>query len=540
MGEDDDGSGAGDGDASRADDSSAGSASSGNSWGSRALDAAGQLFVDTGTTIRPTTTGARAAGPDAPLLNPAIQRLFEASGPHVDPRSLSRQIVEHPRWYLPVDAQGRAVLGATDDDEARLPFGRPLAAGQSPRIWKGGRAGTPRVAQAFATPPEASVAVTASGPSVREVGGRALARAMPAGADGVVFVLPTGDSVGQLRDDWPLLGQVAASLDLEEILVRPGPGQLSALLAARWYVPAAAGTEPYTWSSSEVVRVYTHPDRAEADDGLLMALDGQTLARRLAGRTDYDGVMVNLGSQVGLGDDEIHVFSLGPDFGPAVVRGVDPRPGTAPLPARTLAEAHLWLDLRGFPLPVHGRELVPVATPAGLAGINGASESSGPHAAASVLTSGRSPVLVQARAPGGSPWRIVETAYTRTDRPGPTLGPVFAISQPDAPAGYLGDGPTQILCAGLLAHHLHEQRSWQAGRWFVPKETRERAARFAGWAHELLKLLPPGADTLPRSSLRTLDGAEKVRRDPTLASRAWMAERFAYCDGVVRQGWLGL
>ncbi len=526
--------------------------SGGTDWGGVAWEAAGQFLQNLDNTSRPTTPSSPGSDGGPPLLNPAIQRLFEAAQatPPRDERSVPRQVMEQPRWYVVVDADGRDLVKALPAEQhARQPFTRPPAAPPSTRNGRAGRSGrtsrtgqpqdvTPtgplRVAQAFAVPPDA-----ARGLLVRDVTSRALARAIPDGADGVLFRLATGAVVGLLRDEWPLLEQLADSFDLETMLVRPGAGQAAALGAARWYLSAAHGLAPQSFGGSQLIYVYTHPDRAEASDGAISEVTGLKLAERLARRDNYDGVRINPGEHVGEGDDRIFAFCLGPDLWPALLQGRDPRPGAAPLPARTLAEVHLWLDLADFPHPVHGRELVPVATPDGLMSPDGLAS---PEAGQPPTPPGRgrAPLLVQARTDRASDWRIVETGYRQSQRPGPTLGPVFAVSEPDAPPGSLGDGPTQILCAGKLANHLYQGRYVTAPRWFVAKRYRVWAAERGTWAHELRKLLPPGADALPRSSIRTAAGAELVRKTPQMASRAWIEERCAYYDGIVRRGWLGL
>ena len=80
------------------------------------------------------------------------------------------------------------------------------------------------------------------------------------------------------RAELPLLTQLADSLDLEQLLIAPAPGQIAALRAARWYVPASneklRPKEP--GYGDPTVLVYTHPDRAEARTGPMIELDGLT------------------------------------------------------------------------------------------------------------------------------------------------------------------------------------------------------------------------------------------------------------------------
>ena len=126
------------------------------------------------------------------------------------------------------------------------------------------------------------------GRPARQVTGRELARAIPPDAGGAILFLDAerADAVGLRREELPLLTQLADSLDLEQLLIEPAPGQVKALQAARWYVPTAnqqLRPTPPGWGPP-TINVYTHPDRAEAKDAPLIELDGLTLCQKLANR----------------------------------------------------------------------------------------------------------------------------------------------------------------------------------------------------------------------------------------------------------------
>lgn len=462
-----------------------------------------------------------------------LRAIISAPSPVADQRSLVRRIVEAERWFVPIEPDGSFVRLRTIDDRTLQAFTLPLSADGA-----GSRRARPKLA------PSSVVTAHVSDPgcAARQLTGRELARAIPADAGGILLVLNDETTFGLGRAELPLLTQLADSLDLEQLLIDPAPGQIAALRAARWYVPASneklRPKEP--GYGDPTVLVYTHPDRAEARTGPMIELDGLTLCTQLAGRGDYVGIDVNVGRPVGSGDQETRALVLGPSFARDVVRGVDRRPGGAPLPARTLAEVILWLDLEGFPW--EDREIVAVAHP---------DASPGASVAPSTPVSAGA-VLIQVRAKGPSVWRIYETSYTQERRRGPILSPVFALARPEplpanlpapVPPAFvtvygghlnpdaaalstasidLGEGQTQILCAGKLARWLSRDHTWKSPGWLVKKGDRLRAARMAGWAYELLKLIPPGADRLPRSSLRTVDGAALFHQRPEFRDRAWI------------------
>ena len=367
-----------------------------------------------------------------------------------------------------------------------------------------------------------------------ELSGRALVRALPAETAGVLFLRGSEPAVGLDREELPQLVQLADSLDLEELLANPGPGQVAALQRARWYMPSdnqKLNPTPPGWGDPTVY-VYTHPDRGEAKHAPMIELDGLTLYRQLVARGDCVKISVNPMRPVGLGDQLPIGLSLAPSFARGLARGVDLRPGAEPLPARTLAEALIWLDLAGFPWK--DREIVAV------------SPSDGSTVSGSTL--------IQVRTTDTSDWRLVGTS-SESKSPRPTLSPIFALARADqlpltlpapVPPAYgnlssrylhehfpiltpeafdLGEDQTRILCAGLLAEKLYEQVHWAPRGWLVSKRERLRAAQLAGWAHELLKLIPPGRDRLPRSAILSIDGGSFLRGKSWVGERAWIEKQ---------------
>ena len=439
--------------------------------------------------------------------------------------------MEAERWFVPIEPDGSFVRLQTLDERTVRAFSLLLSVDGS-----GGR--RERLKKPLASVVTAQIADP--GCAARQLSGRELARSIPADAGGVLLVLDARSAFGLRREDLPLLTQLADSLALEQMLLEPAAGQIAALRAARWYVPAAnqklRPTEP-GWGDP-TVQIYTHPDRAEACKHPMVELDGLALCAGLANRGDYVGVNVNAGSPIGTGDQETRALVLGPNFARDVARGVDTRPGGTPLSARTLAEVILWLDLDDFPW--ENREIVSVAGPDTAPG-GGAAQAGA--------------VLIQVRAKGPSAWRIYETSYQEERRPGPILSPVFALARPEqlpsmlpapVPPAFvtvygghlnpdtaalsaasidLGEERTQILCAGKIAKRLYDRDHWSPSGWFVSKKDRLIAARLAGWANELLKLIPPGADRLPRSSIRTVGGATFLHSRPEFRNRGWIEKQ---------------
>ena len=494
------------------DTSSSNSTSDGSSggWGDAAGEVVGRLLGDL---LEPgTNTASTASGPSStgvPLLNPTIQALFLAGDgqPVVESRSYVRQLVERDHWHLPVTPDGTIVVDSVSLSDhqwhtaftASLGRGRPKRKRTLPsdrparllRVWpddpgRPSRTLSGRDLARHVTSPQA-------GPS------SAKSRSNPRGngaLDGLVLMHGDQPAIGLWHDEFPLLTQLADALDLEEILQHPAPGQLTALQAARWYLPAGGRKfSTVTWGFDRLMRVCTHPDAGYEDDQPMQAVSGRDLCAQLARRNDFDGLAIGIGT---VGDYQQEDIRFGPGVVRGIAAGVDPRIGAGPLPARTRAEMELWMEITGFPWK--DREIVPVDDPPG---------------------------AVQARSSMASGWRPYETSVSPPKRPAPTLGPVFTISQPDARPGDLGDGQTRILCAGLLAQYLYEKSSTHQSGWYVSKQERLKAARMASIAVELQKLLLPGQDRLPRSAILTTAGASFLRRRPEYSARGWIEQVLA-------------
>lgn len=142
-----------------------------------------------------------------------------------------------------------------------------------------------------------------------------------------------------------------------------------------------------------------------------------------------------------------------------------------PLPLRSEAELALYLDLTGFPR--QGRKTVTAAN------------------------------LLRVHIPPGL-W-----------------SPVFT----QLPSAI---GPSQILCAGAMAEKLNNAERWVPGRWKSKDDAdRLQARERVAWATETLALIPAKETKIPRSALRTPDGAKFLRLNPQYAQQTWIEQQLA-------------
>jgi hypothetical protein len=346
-----------------------------------------------------------------------------------------RAVLAHPSWRVAHDEQGEPEVVELDDGTALV------------------------------------VAVSAG--EGRALDGCTLVRQLAPAVGGVV--IDPDEPWGRVfrPEQLPGLQCWARAVELERAIERPGPGQAALLFQGPWWVAVAPGTtDPAVVRQDglDVVTLLTAPDavatfrRTEPHRRLEVAELGPELWEGLARRTDYDGLRLN---------PLRPLARVWPPHLPAsLVAGADPRPGAAPLPARTVAEIHLWLDQQGA-RPDRRR------------------------------IDARGPVAVC------EAW----FGYDRREIPFEAVAPT-----PDPEA--LGPGKTRILCAGLL---VRQARGALAG---LPDDLssvdprrldasqRQRAARAARWLAEVEKLVEDGV--VPFSALRTPEGAHLWRVEPDL------------------------
>ncbi len=146
----------------------------------------------------------------------------------------------------------------------------------------------------------------------------------------------------------PELQNWARTVELEDAVAKPGPGQRDLLYEGPWWVAVSPGTgrpAVHRADGLDVITIMTAPDaaatfrRTERHRGLDVVRLGPALWGDLAKRSDFDGVRLN---------PLRPLAQLWPPHVPAMlVAGCDPRPNAEPLPARTVAEIHLWLDQHG-------------------------------------------------------------------------------------------------------------------------------------------------------------------------------------------------
>ena len=360
-----------------------------------------------------------------------------------------RSVLRHPRWHIPVDRADHPVLWTLGEGGFVAAQSAPVSPDGSPVHW-----------------------IT--------VDGRHLIRNLPADCAGLVFELGTPAAcVIELDGSADTLTYWASVLDVEDALLNPAPGQILSLLNHQWLLLRDAAGDPLVEEvdSYRVVHLFTAPDRLRGfiqsrpiyRQSSIADLDGRRLFEELSTRSTCDATLLHYG----LDSTEV----VGPNGAGLFVDNVDGRSCARILPARTIAEIHLFLDLEGA-----SRE-----------------------------------------------GRIQQLEYLGDDLVAHYTGTVagarrswwFQLVQPTGDPADLGPGPSEILCAGQLADLVRRRlRALTDHR--LDADELQRAAESERWVGELEKMLVGGS--LPRSAVRTPDGSRYLREFPEMATAAWIGD----------------
>jgi hypothetical protein len=430
---------------------------------------------------------------DETLKQIFLSALNDNAGP-----PLLRAIVDNDSWFVAVKPDNSFDVMEVEPKEYRTAIEPATTAEQK----KKPRGVGGRLLPLYAEQPEHPT---------RQLDGRALVRTLTEEIDGLLLHLPEKAPRELGREFFAELTDLADAFNLEEMLLSPGPGQVERLKSATWLVETKNGA-PRTSTvldDGRLLHVYTHRDRVGHSAEEITAMHGEQLFHILAEDERVDGAVVNWSSQLGRGENLLNDLAISPGIACGLLRGEDLRPSATPLPARSRTEVELWLTLRLF--PPRQREWLDAPYP--------------------------DVTLLRAVVPEDSQWRLQETLGDQIILEGPTWSPVFAL-----PPGPLqennrefGEGPTRILCAGLLARELNADsylgkdpaRYWRPGRNLLfgrlqDEFDRTRSLRRLAIARELAKLLPTGEDRIPRSALLTVEGAALMAEYPYAATRAWI------------------
>ncbi|MBS1955155.1 MAG: hypothetical protein JST89_13290 [Cyanobacteria bacterium SZAS-4] len=320
-----------------------------------------------------------------------------------------------------------------------------------------------------------------------EMRGRHLMANLPEETEAIGFDMGTDRALGIQGELLGRLKNIALALGCEEAISAPnGPSgesditvSVDKIIEHKWIVlwnKKQPRVMPY--KGLQGVMLFTAFDTIDAflsrqpkpSSFQVTHMPGKELFSLLNGRSDFDGVFVNAGS-------DLELYPLSPAQIHDLANGKQPRLERRILRARGLAELNHFLDECGM----------------------GADR---PHANETVCGQ-----------------QVVH--YTGDIMPGVEQRSFWFYPVPENKSSdQWGAGPSEIVCAGRLADLLRRRLEILEAE---PKPLSSDLSKFVQtgiiWANELKKLIDPRTGRLPRRLFRTADGARFIREFPPIATR---------------------
>lgn len=453
-----------------------------------------------------------------PVASEFVRNLFMSAAKDTALPDLLTVIVKTD-WSVPIDSQSILQCLDAKPGEYRLMLevepktkgkGKNKKAGQqSPRQKVGGHGGKLVPLHAVQSS-YAQKSPDDSSDVAKVLSGREIIRTIPADVDGLLVHLDEEAPFEITSEYFALMRTIADECDLEDLIVFPQPGQVDKLLQAKWWVEVEEDqvVAKQILDERRVVYARVREDRLGLSFSRFKQMTGEQLFRAVMRIQDAHGLVID--ELLGSPDNQFYtpLFSL--ECIEKLLEGNDTRVGVEPLPARSLEEIELWLQLRRF--PSQNRRVLDA--------------------------SHDGQTLIRVMVPDGANWTVMECLGNQCFRK-PVWSPVFSLPSPEAKrvSGF-GDGHSKILCPGLLARELNAgafqnganaEKYWKVGRnllfgRLLDRVDIEMSEKRLKIARELQKLIPQGMNTIPRSRMRSVEGAAFVEEHPHGATRSWIEE----------------
>lgn len=435
-----------------------------------------------------------------PLFNPAIVEIFEGrSEDNAGPYKL-RFIVECEVVYVPTNPDGsfKVTLIKKGERDRLIAAPSKVDGRRTDRAGVGGK-----FIEVYTSKPEGAVA---------QLDGRALVRSLPPKIDGILFEFQD-EQLELGKDYFPELLALCTAVELEDQLVAATEIDTEFLRQSKFRLATINGNP---WRSvavldGDVVAASTHEDSEYFDDECKVKMvSGADLFKAALDDEAFDGVSINSSSTLGRQGLSIRHYLMSPNFLKRALEQNRCYLTVKDAVVRSKEEFLVWLKLNDFP---DDHEILEVTTDDGRNLVRAVSKS---------LTKSALEY-----------WRTQQ--ISQEDDSQVVFTHAFEIKNTQGdPQGGFGAGESQVLCPGMLARELAVHtgtsksftppgKSFLFGR-ILSEDDIAKSQRCLVLGHELLKLIPQGADSIPRTACLTIRGASYLRMVPKTASREWINE----------------
>ncbi len=403
-----------------------------------------------------------------------------------------RCIVEYKDWYVPLGDDGQyEILNVRKGEYERLVAGLNKDGRRNVRGGQGGQC-----LPVYKSKPQGNCA---------HLDGPELIRSLPAKITGLLMERKEGEPLEELSSEFfEPLKRLVKSAEVEKALLEPGPIDTAKLREAKFIVAMNSNNLPYV--NYDMAHIATNEDMYLVDSDSRKEMTGEEIFKHVLEKDYFAGIVFNSPCMFGPEGDEIKEMGISLNFIDRALKSDRCELRAPQLVARNRKEFEYWLDMSLFPKE---RETLEEKD-----------------------TDGTTYICAVSKEPCNY-WRQQETTYG-TIEPKIVSTPKFKLLNEPMLEGELAKGPSPILCPGLIAKSLYcqlpmkdrKENLWRPGksllfaRWLSADDIANSKERIM-LANELLKLIPAGADSIPKTSLLSVAGGQFLCWIQAARKREW-------------------
>ncbi len=342
----------------------------------------------------------------------------------------------------------------------------------------------------------------------KQVNGRELARSIPKGITGLLveWTELESNSLRELdKEHFHELSALADAIEIEDKLMNEIFVDVEAFKKYSFLVMLFKNK---LWMNDNVAQIATYEDSYYLNDSEVRVerMDGSTIISKVLADSDYCGIVVNPGYEVGRKGENKRGLLLSMHHIKRLARNEVGPYRVKEYVTRSREEFELWLEQTFFPTPY---EIVEEKDSSGKIFLHAVS-----HAAE-------------------SKWESIE--FQNAKEKNYTETPKFELRLAPGNPDELAAGTSSILCPALLARRLfvmlpQERRrdyKWLPGKSFglgrlLSEQDITNSKLRVRLANEILKLMPAAAESIERTSMLTVDGASFMAWGKDLPTRTWI------------------
>lgn len=409
-----------------------------------------------------------------------------------------RLLVETDNWLVPLKDNGNPEIWNIKVGEYDRLFA-DVSAKDGRKIVRQGQGG--QFLPVYKQPPDANG-------KYKKMDGRTLARSLPGNITGLLVQEDPAEPLAELsKVHFCELGSLADAVEIEDLLMAPGPIDASKLLEYKFTVAMVEGHYAYR---DDCIALATHSDSMflPYDTYYTETITGREIFEKALASSDTCGIIINDQHNIGRLGENVYGLKLSLNFIKRALAGEKCLYRVPEYKTRSREELDLWLKQLYFPTPY---KIIETKDERGKTFLQALHETT-----------------------KETDWGYCECNTYKESNTAVT-SPKFELTPAPGGADEIGAGKSSILCPAQLAKWAYQmlpekdrkENLWRPGKSLLvgrllSEEDIERSQLRAKVAREALKLIPAGADSIARDSILSVDGASFFQWAGQTAKKEWL------------------